>query len=192
MTFRTKLLLISSFTVAGAVALVTGAVSVSTRRAFERIDGERRDALLDQFRGELDARGQEVARQVERAAASAAVQQIVAGAAEYDRAQTEAEGGVARFPGRGAAGSDHHFLGALAGAIRIQERLADRARRLELARRISRAHPDAGGKRGRADRDSSGRRRERLVAGGRRLTPEFLKSLGVAPGNARAAVALAG
>ena len=35
---RTKLLFISSFTVAGAVALVTGAVSISTRRAFERID----------------------------------------------------------------------------------------------------------------------------------------------------------
>jgi hypothetical protein len=90
-TFRTKLLFISSLTVAGAVALVTGAVSVSTRRAFDRIDRERRDALLDQFKQELAARGQEVAQQVERAAASAAVQQMIAGTADYDRAKAEAE-----------------------------------------------------------------------------------------------------
>src|SRR5262249_45717353 len=91
MTFRTKLLFISSFTVAGAVALVTGAVSVSTRRAFERIDQQRRDALLDQFRRELDARGQEVRRTVSRVASSTAVQQIIAGSAPYDAAQAEAE-----------------------------------------------------------------------------------------------------
>jgi two-component system, NtrC family, nitrogen regulation sensor histidine kinase NtrY len=91
MTFRTKLLFISSFTVAGAVALVTGAVSVSARRAFERIDTGRRDALLAQFRQELDARGREIAVQVQRAAASTAIKQITAGIAPYDAAQGEAE-----------------------------------------------------------------------------------------------------
>ena len=83
MTFRTKLLFISSFTVAGAVALVTGAVSISTRRAFDTIDRERREALLTQFRDELAARSAEVARRVELAASSPGVQQIAAGSAEY-------------------------------------------------------------------------------------------------------------
>ena len=83
-TFRTKLLFISSFMVAGAVALVTGAVSISTRRAFDAIDRERRQALLAQFRDELAARSTEVARRVELAASSRGVQQIAAGAAEYD------------------------------------------------------------------------------------------------------------
>ena len=76
MTFRTKLLLLTSLTVAGAVALVTGAVAVSTRRAFERIDVARREALLDQFRRELDARGEELSRRVEQIASSAAIEQI--------------------------------------------------------------------------------------------------------------------
>ena len=89
MTFRTKLLLLSSITVAGAVALVTGAVSIAARQAFERADGQRRSDLLTQLRRELDARGTEVARQVERAAASAGVQRIAAGSAEFDQAQQE-------------------------------------------------------------------------------------------------------
>ena len=73
MTFRAKLLLISVLTVSGAVALVTGVVSVRTRRTFERIDQERRSALLDQFQRELAAQGTEVARRVQRVAASDAV-----------------------------------------------------------------------------------------------------------------------
>src|SRR5689334_6185277 len=60
MKFRTRLLLISGLAVAGAAALVTGAVSVSARRAFERADQTRRDALLEQFQRELDKQGQDV------------------------------------------------------------------------------------------------------------------------------------
>ena len=89
MTFRTKLLLLSSITVAGAVALVTGAVSIAARQAFERADGQRRSDLLAQLRRELGARGMEVARQVERAAVSAGAQRIAAGSAEFDQAQQE-------------------------------------------------------------------------------------------------------
>ena len=55
MTFRTRLFLVSSLTVAGAVALVTGAVSVFTRNSFEEIDRSRRDALINQFQRELQA-----------------------------------------------------------------------------------------------------------------------------------------
>ncbi len=182
MTFRTKLLVISSFTIAGAVALVTGAVSVSTRRAFDRIDGERRAALLDQFRAELDARGREIAQQVERAAASAGVQQIVAGAAEYDRAQAEAEAesldfldvvqpdltiiSSAHWPARFGyrndwqiAAEDWNASDAFLTRIPLPE---------GTAVALVAIRPAAGGK--------------ALVAGGRRLSPEFLKSLGLAPG----------
>jgi hypothetical protein len=70
MTFRTKLLLFSSFTMAGAVALVTGAVSVATRRAFDRTDDARRVALLHQFEREMKVRSAEIAAQVERVSQS--------------------------------------------------------------------------------------------------------------------------
>jgi len=181
-TFRTKLLLISSFTVAGAVALVTGAVSISTRRAFDTIDRERRQALLVQFRDELAARSVEVARRVELAASSPGVQQIVAGAAEYDRAQTE------------AATADLDFLDVVEPNLTIISSAHWPARfgyqndwqiapndwytsDVFLARiptpegsvmALTAVRPAAGGK--------------ALVAGGRRLSPELLKSLGVAPG----------
>ncbi len=70
MTFRTKLLVVSSLTVAGAIALVTGVVSVASRRAFERVDQERRKVLLDQFERELEAQGHELDTKIQRVAAS--------------------------------------------------------------------------------------------------------------------------
>jgi two-component system nitrogen regulation sensor histidine kinase NtrY len=70
MTFRTRLLLFSSCTLAGAVALVTGAVSVAARRAFERTDETRRVALLHQFERELKVRSAEIAIQVEQVSQS--------------------------------------------------------------------------------------------------------------------------
>src|SRR5258706_648207 len=70
MTFRTKLLLISAFTISGAVAVATGAGSVWTRRTFERMDNARRQAVLQQFQRDLAARGADVVRRVERASQS--------------------------------------------------------------------------------------------------------------------------
>ncbi len=70
MTFRTKLLLISAFTISGAVALATGAVSIWTRWTFERLDNERRQAVLQQFQRDLAARGADVVHRVERASQS--------------------------------------------------------------------------------------------------------------------------
>ncbi|MGD1092426.1 MAG: ATP-binding protein [Bryobacteraceae bacterium] len=182
MTFRTKLLFISSFTVAGAVALVTGAVSVSTRRAFERIDRDRSDALLDQFHRELDARGREVAERVEHAAESAAVQQIVAGNADYDRAQAEAAAesldfldivqpdttilSSAHWPARFGykndwqiAPEDWNSTDTFLARIPLPE---------GSAAALVTARPLPGNK--------------GFAVGGRKLTPELLKSLGVAPG----------
>ncbi len=182
MTFRTKLLFISSFTVAGAVALVTGAVSVSARRAFERMDAERRDALLDQFRRELNARGQEIALEVQRTAASTSVQQITAGIAQYDAAQAEAEAqsldfldvlqpdltiiSSAHWPARFGykndweiAAEDWNSRDPLLARIPLPE---------GTAVALIAIQPVPGGK--------------GLVVGGRKLSPEFLKSLGLAPG----------
>jgi signal transduction histidine kinase len=181
-TFRTKLLLLTSLTVASAVALVTSAVAVSTRRAFERIDVARREALLDQFRRELDARGEELSRQVERLASSAAIEQISSGAAEYDRAQVEAQEqsldfldvlqpdltiiSSAHWPARfgykndwNLTPEDAHSAKAFLARIPLPEGNA-------LALVSVRSSP--GGK--------------ALVAGGRSLNAELLKSLGIAPG----------
>jgi two-component system, NtrC family, nitrogen regulation sensor histidine kinase NtrY len=75
-SFRTKLLLVSSLSVAGAVALVTGAVSLLARRSFERIDEDRRQGLLQQFQRELDSQGREVEAAVQRVAWSEALLRI--------------------------------------------------------------------------------------------------------------------
>jgi signal transduction histidine kinase len=182
MTFRTKLLFISSFTVAGAVALVTGAVSVSTRRAFDRIDSERRQALLDQFRSELEAQSKEIARRVEVAATSSGVQQIVAGNAEYDRAQSEAEAVSLDF--LDVVKSDFTVISSAHWPARFgyqnnwqispedwktSEVFVTRIPLPEgSAVALATVRPAAGGK--------------AYVAGGRRLSSEFLKALGLAPG----------
>jgi signal transduction histidine kinase len=75
-TFRTKLLWVSSLTIAGAVALVTGAVSAAARQTFERVDEDRRKGLVDQFQREMAAQGHDVERRVDRAAAADSVARI--------------------------------------------------------------------------------------------------------------------
>ena len=178
MTFRTKLLLLTSLTVAGAVALVTGAVAVSTRRAFERLDVARREALLEQFRRELDARGEELSRRVEQIASSAAIEQITSGAAEYDRAQAEAQEqsldfldvlqpdltiiSSAHWPARFGYKNDWNIAtGTKSFLARITLPEGNAVALISV-----RSSP--GGK--------------ALVAGGRSLNAELLKSLGIAPG----------
>jgi signal transduction histidine kinase len=84
MTFRTKLLWVSSLTIAGAVALVTGAVSASARQTFERVDEDRRKGLLGQFEKEMQAQSRDVESRVERAAAADSVARI---AIEANRGQ---------------------------------------------------------------------------------------------------------
>ena len=65
MSFRAKLLLVFTLTVVAAVALVAWGVSTYARRAFERLDRQRSDALVEQFRREFLQRGEEVARRVQ-------------------------------------------------------------------------------------------------------------------------------
>ena len=184
MTFRTKLLLLSSITVAGAVALVTGAVSIAARQAFERADGQRRSDLLAQLRRELDARGTEVAHQVERAAASPAVQRIAAGSAEFDQARQE------------SAAQDLAFLEVVQPDLTILSSAHWTARfgyktDWEIAAEdwrtagaaffaripVPDGPPVAALVAVRPTPD-----KKALVVGGRPIDPEFLKSLGDAPG----------
>lgn len=73
MTFRTKLLVISTLTVAGAVAVVTGGVAIGIRNTFDAMDNNRREAVISKFTAELAARGKEVADAVQRSASSDSV-----------------------------------------------------------------------------------------------------------------------
>lgn len=188
MTFRTKLLLLSSITVAGAVALVTGAVSVAARRAFERTDGQRRSDLLAQLLRELDARGLEVVRKVEHAASSPGVERIAVGSAEYDQARQE------------AAAHELEFLDVVQPDLTILSSAHWPARfgypnNWEIAPEdwLSTGPEPGGAFLARvpapdgmsvmalvAVRPTADRRA--IVAGGRPVNPTFLKSLGDAPG----------
>ena len=69
MNFLTRLLLIFTVSVVASVALVELLVSASTRERFERLESQRSDALVAQFRSEYERRGQEIVRAVNGIAA---------------------------------------------------------------------------------------------------------------------------
>lgn len=192
MTFRTKLLLLTSITVAGAVALVTGAVSIATRRSFERLDAQRRTALLQQFEREIAVQGREVVRAVNEAAQSEAVLQLSAEsqrpepdfASFYTRAQEVADAtslqfldvvqsdlsilSSAHWAARFGYGNDWGLCPGSTdgcdgrGPVLVRVRLPEGGQVLAL---------------GAARRSGSV-----WVLGARRLDAAFLKSLGLAPG----------
>jgi len=64
MSFRARLLTVFVLTVVLSVGLVSWAVSSATRRAFEQLDSQRREALVGQFRREFERRGEEIALRV--------------------------------------------------------------------------------------------------------------------------------
>lgn len=70
MTFRTRLLVVIAVAMAAAVGIVTWTISTSTETAFERINEQRRRALIEQFRKDFDARGADVVRRIEGIAAT--------------------------------------------------------------------------------------------------------------------------
>jgi two-component system, NtrC family, nitrogen regulation sensor histidine kinase NtrY len=78
MTFRTRLLLIITVAVVASVGMVEWLVSAGTRERFERLETQRADALVAQFRSEYERRGQEIARAVNGIAASDTVVNIAA------------------------------------------------------------------------------------------------------------------
>jgi signal transduction histidine kinase len=75
-TFRRRLLIALSLIVFFTVGAVSSVVLIRTRRAFERADTERTDALVAQFRREFSRRGEEVTRTVEAIAAGDTVQRM--------------------------------------------------------------------------------------------------------------------
>ncbi|HEV2689884.1 MAG TPA: ATP-binding protein [Bryobacteraceae bacterium] len=76
MSFRTKVFLSITATVVFAVWIVAWAVTVLVTKSFERRDAQRTTMLVSQFRREFDRRGADVARRVDAAANSDAVQRI--------------------------------------------------------------------------------------------------------------------
>ncbi|MCI0419868.1 MAG: ATP-binding protein [Acidobacteria bacterium] len=77
MTLRTKVLLAVAGTIAAAAGLAGWLVSSSTQRAFERMDQQRTEALLVQFRNQLAARSADVAQRIDRAANSEVTRRIL-------------------------------------------------------------------------------------------------------------------
>lgn len=77
-TLRTKVLLAVAGTIAAAAGLAGWLVSSSTQRAFERMDQQRTEALLVQFRNQLAARSADVAQRIDRAANSEVTRRILA------------------------------------------------------------------------------------------------------------------
>jgi signal transduction histidine kinase len=76
MKFRTRLLVIFTVAIAASVAVVDLLVLGSTRRAFERSETQRAEALVLQFRNEFDRRRRELVRTVNAIAASEAARHI--------------------------------------------------------------------------------------------------------------------
>jgi signal transduction histidine kinase len=76
MKFRTRLLLIFTVALVASVAVVDLLVLGSTRRAFERSETQRAEALVLQFRKEFDRRRGELVRTVNAIAASDAARHI--------------------------------------------------------------------------------------------------------------------
>jgi len=76
MNLRQRLLLTFAIVVVVVVALVTYAVSLRTRSAFEHVDQERTAALVGEFRNEFHSQGADVARKLERMAHTEEMQRL--------------------------------------------------------------------------------------------------------------------
>src|ERR1700730_252872 len=69
-TFRTRLLLIFTLAVVASVGLVEWLVSRTARDAFQRVEAQRVDGAVAQFRREFERRGAETVRAVQAIATS--------------------------------------------------------------------------------------------------------------------------
>jgi two-component system nitrogen regulation sensor histidine kinase NtrY len=190
--FRTRLLLISGFTLASAVALVTGAVSVAARRAFERADESRREALVEQFKSQVDAQGREIVRQVERVAVSDAMTRVAIETQRHDpdysawlnEAQGQAETLSLNFldllTPDGSIVSSAHWPARFGYKNDWVSLPADAQETNAFLTRIPLPEGSAVGLV--AVRKTSAGEAFAYVAGGRRLDSTFLASMGLAPG----------
>jgi two-component system nitrogen regulation sensor histidine kinase NtrY len=191
-TFRTKLLVVSALTVAGAVALVTGVVSISSRRAFDLVDQDRRKGLIVQFERELDAQGQELETKVLRIAASPEVLRIAAEADRRDAdfspfsltARAEADAQSLDFldilQQDGTIISSAHFAARFGYKNDWLMTSGDQASSKAFLTRIPLLEGSAAALV--SVRPVSAGQKGLWVAGGKRLDAAFLASLGTAPG----------
>jgi signal transduction histidine kinase len=178
--------------VAGAVALVTGAVSISARRSFDRLDETRRQGLIQEFQRQTGVQGEQLEGAVRRAAASDPVMRIgieadkpepdFASFLDEARVQAEAQAldyldivtqdltviSSARSPAR---------FGYKTGWLISPEDLAGGK---PFLTRISRMDGTEVALAAVSPVEAGGRRV--YVAGAKRLGASFLKSLGAAPG----------
>ena len=78
MTFRRKLLLVFSVSIAFSVAAVAWLVQEVTRKAFEKTENQRTVELVRQFQREFNRQGEDVTRRVENIAESETVNRMAA------------------------------------------------------------------------------------------------------------------
>jgi two-component system nitrogen regulation sensor histidine kinase NtrY len=78
MSFRRKLLLVFSVSVALSVSAVAWLVQEVTRKAFEETENQRTSQLVGQFQREFNRQGEEVTRRVENIAAFDTVNRMAA------------------------------------------------------------------------------------------------------------------
>ncbi len=189
MTFRTRLLLIFTTAVVTAVVLVGSVVWLTTRRAFERLEDQRVEALVEQFRREFARRRQEIARRVERIAGAESIlnMAIAAGGpdADYSLYVNEApalasahaldflelvaaDGSIissAQWPARFGYQADWLEAAGEPGAFLKREELPEETALALIAARVV----NAGG-------------RKLFIAGGEKLDAGFLKTLALPEG----------
>jgi two-component system, NtrC family, nitrogen regulation sensor histidine kinase NtrY len=191
MSFRRKLLLVFSVSVALSVAAVAWLVQEVTRKAFEETENQRTSQLVGQFQREFDRQGEEVTRRVENIAASETVNRMTAAlngssadsAEHFDLAHSLAESHQLDFlellDSRGMIVSSAQWpakFGYPDPAFQILPPSAQESAFLKLE------HLQDSTALGLFTvRTSGDRERPVYVVGGRRLDKAFLSTLNVAP-----------
>jgi two-component system, NtrC family, nitrogen regulation sensor histidine kinase NtrY len=191
MSFRRKLLLVFSVSVALSVAAVAWLVQEVTRKAFEETENQRTSQLVGQFQREFNRQGEEVTRRVENIAASETVNRMAAAlngssadsAEHFDLAHSLAESHQLDFlellDSRGMIVSSAQWpakFGYPDPAFQILPPSAQQSAFLKLE------HLQDSTALGLFTvRTSGDRERPVYVVGGRRLDKTFLSALNVAP-----------
>ena len=105
MSFRVKLLLVFTLTVATSVGLVAWGVSFSTQKAFEQLNEQRTNAIVAQFRREFQQRGTEISARVRAIADSEATLRMA-----IDLSRPEADASVYVNDAHSLADSSHSIF----------------------------------------------------------------------------------
>jgi signal transduction histidine kinase len=103
MSFRTKLLLVVLVTIFASVSVVAYAVTYYTRSAFEAMDQQRTDALVEQFKKEFAQRGEEIASRARNIADANLTERMA-----IDLSHPDADLSIYFHDANGAA-QDHHL-----------------------------------------------------------------------------------